>query len=176
MAKTIDKDVILSVLPEYRNEWITVMQRQEVPHIMAEVFEAHKDFSKYYDSIGLLFEGSTIGETADNLYFFCKENIKYQEEGEDFQTTAVPAGILVRGHGDCKHYASFIAGCLAAIERKTGEKINWQYCFASYKLTQRTPYHVFVIVTEPDGSEIYIDPTPGADGKEPVWWYRQKVE
>lgn len=175
MSKTVDKNLLIEMLPAYKNEWVTVMQKQEVPHIIEEVFEAHKDFGKYYDKIGVLFEGATISETADNLFHFCKDNIAYKEEGEEFQTTAIPAGILVRGHGDCKHYASFIAGCLGAIERNTGKNIDWEYCFASYKLSQRTPYHVFVIAKDEEGNEIYIDPTPGAYGKEPVWWYRQKV-
>src|SRR5689334_5376498 len=103
----VDRSFILGQLPKYRNEWVTVMQRQAVPDIMRSLFEAHRKFAAYYDSIGLFFEGNTLAQTCDNLYNFCKANIRYKEETIDWQSTALPTGILVRGYGDCKHYASF---------------------------------------------------------------------
>jgi len=171
----VSKSFILDQLPDYRGQWVTVMHRQAVPDIMRQMYSAHKQYRAYYDQIGLYFEGETLAETCDNLYQFCKENIRYREESEQWQTTALPTGILVRGEGDCKHYASFIAGCLAAIERAEGVPIDWKYCFASYDWARRTPYHVFVIVTDDRGNEIWVDPTPGAYGKEPVWMVTKKV-
>lgn len=171
----VSKSFILDRLPKYRNEWVTIMQRQAVPDIMRSMFEAHAQFRSYYDKIGAYFLGNTLAQTCDNLYNFCRENIRYREESEEWQTTALPTGILVRGFGDCKHYAAFIAGCLAAIERAEGVTIDWCYCFASYKWTQPTPYHVFVVVRDEDGAEIWVDPTPGAYGKQPVWIVTKKV-
>lgn len=171
----VDKSFILGQLPPYRNEWVTILQRQSVPDIMRSMFEAHKQFKPYYDRIGLYFQGDSLAETCENLYRFCKQNIRYQEETEDWQSTALPTGLLVRGFGDCKHYASFIAGCLGAIERAQGVPIDWFYCFASYKWLVTTPYHVFVVAIDTDGTEIWIDPTPGAYGKNPVWVVEKKV-
>jgi hypothetical protein len=171
----VSKKFILGELPEYQDKWVTVMQRQAVPDIIRQMYSAHRQYRGYYDLIGLYFEGDTLAETCDNLYNFCKDNIRYREESEEWQTTAQPTGILVRGEGDCKHYASFIAGCLGAIERAEGIPIDWKYCFASYDWTRRTPYHVFVIVTDDEGNEIWVDPTPGAYGKEPVWMVTRKI-
>lgn len=170
----VSKDVLLKSLPDYKDQWVTVKSKQSVPDIIDDILYTHQKFKKYYDSIGYLFEGSTLFETCEKLFWFCKDNIKYKEESEDKQSTALPAGILVRGEGDCKHYASFIAGCLSAIERMYGVNYNIEYCFASYKKGQPVPYHVFVIVQDDEG-EIWIDPTPGADKMNPVWWVRKKV-
>lgn len=171
----VSRSFILDQLPKYRNQWVTVKQRQAVPDIMRDLYQAHKDYRPHYDQIGRFFEGPTVAATCENLYHFCKENIKYREESEDWQSTALPTGILVRGYGDCKHYASFVAGCLGAIERAQGYPIDWVYCFASYKWAQSTPYHVFVVVRDEEGEEIWVDPTPGAYGKQPVWIVTKKV-
>ena len=171
---TICKQQILSRLPDFRDQWITVKGQQQVPDIIDSILQSHRDFGKYYDSIGFLFRGNTISDTCENLFHFCRDNIRYYEESEDSQSTAIPTGILVRGYGDCKHYASFVAGCLDAISRAEGTPIDFEYCFASYKKDQQIPYHVFVICKDDDGSEIWIDPTPGAAEKNPVWWVRVK--
>lgn len=164
----VSKDLLLDRLPPFENKRITIAQRQEVSDIISEMCAAHKEFAVYYDQIALFFDAPTIEEICSKLFIFCKENIRYREEGEEEQTTALPGGILVKGYGDCKHYASFIGGCLDAISRLTGKKINWFFRFASYRLDVPTPYHVFVVVID-RGQEIWIDPTPGAEGKTPVW-------
>jgi hypothetical protein len=169
----LDKTFLISQMPTYQDKWVTVMQKQEVKNIMREIYESHADFRKYYDKIAGFFWTGDIAGTCNNLFTFCRDNIRYVEESEDWQSTALPTGILVRGYGDCKHYASFIAGCLDAISRKICP-VDWCYCFASYKLDQRTPYHVFVIVQDGE-NEIWVDPTPGAGDKEPVWEIRKRV-
>lgn len=171
---TLDKDFLIGQLPAYQDRWVTVMQKQEVKNIMRSIFESHEQFKKYYDKIAGFFYAGSIESISDILFSFCKDNIRYVEESEEWQSTALPTGILVRGYGDCKHYASFIAGCIDALNRM-GCKINWWYCFASYKIEQRTPYHVFVIVEDENGQEIWIDPTPGAEQKTPVWEIRKRV-
>lgn len=170
----VSKELLLSALPEYRDQWRTVKSQQEVSDIISEMIRSHGEFEGYYDKIGSFFIGSSLKQTCRNLYNFCKENIRYREEPDSLQTVSLPTGILTRGYGDCKAYASFIAGCLGAIERETGEPIDWHYCFASYKLEQRTPYHVFVVV-EGDNGPIWVDPTPGSDGQVPVWMLNQTV-
>lgn len=165
---------ILSKLPPYQDKWVTVTSTQDVGDIIADIVKSHYLFAPYYDRFAYSFSAPTIEEICDNLVNFCKQNIEYREENEDIQSTALPTGIIERGHGDCKHYASFIGGCLSAISRETGVPIHWKYCFASYKLDQKTPYHVFVTVDTPSGT-VWCDPTPGADGKQPVWVVYKKI-
>jgi hypothetical protein len=168
------REGILAMLPPYRDAWLVVHPDQSVRDIIAEVLEAHKEFASHYDIIAPLFERDTIEETCAALYWFCKNEIAYNEESDEAQTTAIPAGILTRGYGDCKHYAGFCGGVLDALNRR-GKKINWCYRFASYKVLESTPGHVFVVVKD-SGGERWIDPTPGAQGLVPIWQIDKKVK
>jgi hypothetical protein len=165
--------MLLAELPPITDEYIVIADNQVVKDIMQELLEAYPVFAKFYDKIGTFFEGPTLWDTCNNLYDFCVQNLRYSEESEDWQTSALPTGILTRGYCDCKGYASFIGGCLGAIERATGEVIPWQFCFASYKEKQKTPYHVFIVVHSSDGP-IWVDPTPGANDMEPKHAYCRK--
>lgn len=172
----VSKENLLAELPPYRDEWVTIADRQEVERdIIPEIVQAHKAFAKDYDKIAPFFIGDTLKQTCENLYNFCIDNIRYKEEPEKMQTTALPAGLLTRGYGDCKAYAGFIGGCLGAISRLTGERIDWYYCFASYEIDQRVPYHVFVVV-ETENGPLWVDPTPGAEGRTPVWEIKERVQ
>ena len=170
----VSKERLIAELPPYQDKWVMIKKEQGVPDIINEMLQAHREFAPYYDSICHYFIGRTLKDTCETLFEFCQENITYREEGEDWQSSALPTGILMRGHGDCKHYASFIAGILDAIKRTTGQKIDWHYCFASYKIDQPVPYHVFVVV-ETNKGPLWVDPTPGALGKTPVWEINKKV-
>lgn len=165
---------LLNKLPRAQGRYVLINKSQSVPDIVREVCEAHSSFKGLYDRIGYMFDARTIPEICNKLDRFCRENIMYREESDRRQTTDVPQNILNQGFGDCKHYASFCGGILDAIKRKTGKRINWHYRFASYNLWRKTPYHVFVVVQD-NGSEIWIDPTPGADDKSPVWVINKKV-
>jgi hypothetical protein len=166
----VSKETLLAELPPCTDEWVIISDDQRVKDIMKELLNAYPQFAKFYDKIGEFFEGNTIRETCDNLFDFCKKELRYSEETEDWQTSALPTGILTRGFCDCKGYASFIGGCLGAIARATGDPIDWEFCFASYRENQRQPYHVFIIV-HTDQGPLWVDPTPGADGMEPKHAY-----
>lgn len=172
----VSKEKLLQQLPPYTDEWVKVKEQQRVPDIIKLICERHSDFATDYDAIGNYFIGASIQDTCNNLYNFCAENLLYKEETEEVQTVGNPASILSRGAAgiDCKSYACFIGGCLDAIQRETGEKIKWNYCFASYEVLQKIPYHVFVVV-ETDNGLLYVDPTPGSADKEPVWIVNRSV-
>lgn len=170
----VTRKELLQHLPPYRDEWVVVHSNQSVKNIITELLNAHREFAGYYDMIAPLFDADTTEKICKNLYTFCKKNIEYKEESEDRQTTAIPAGILTRGYGDCKHYASFCGGVLDAIGRMKGEPIDFYYCFASYNPDQPDPYHVFIVVND-NGQQIWIDPTPGAEDKTPVWVVNKKI-
>lgn len=168
------KEILLSKLPQYRDEWLLINPDQTVKDIVHEVLEAHDEFAPYYDKIALCFDGKNTKEICDNLYAFLKQNIKYKEETEDWQTSALPTGILTRGYGDCKHYSGFSGGVLDALNRK-GYGINWKYRFASYKPFDSSPHHVFIVVND-NGKEIWIDPTPNANNLKPIWQTDKKIK
>lgn len=170
----MDARKIIGLLPPYSDVWVTVDKKQTVRSIMREVINAHNEFAQHYDRFFYLFDAKSVKGICDNLYSFCKKNIRYKEESDEDQTTAIPAGILTRGYGDCKHYASFCGGVLGAMNR-AGKNINWAYRFASYRMTDPMPHHVFIVVFNGD-SEIWIDPTPNVEGKEPCWIEDRKIK
>jgi hypothetical protein len=171
----ITKETLLRKLPPYRDEWKLITPDQTVKDIIVEVLNAHEEFSPYYDKIALYFNDDKTDNICERLYRFCKKEIRYHEETEDDQTTALPTGVLLRGYGDCKHYAGFIGGVLGALNRQ-GKKIKWNYRFASYEVFDKTPHHVFIVVRNSDGSETWIDPTPGAHSITPVWMTDKKID
>lgn len=170
----MDKKELLAALPPYEDHWVLIHPEQTVKDIVKEVLEAHDEFAPYYDKIVLFFDAGTTEQVCNRLYKFCKENIKYKEESEDRQTSALPTGLLVRGYGDCKHFSGFIGGVLDALNR-SGRKIKWKYRFASYNVLDSMPHHVFIVV-EDEGKEIWIDPTPNADVLTPSWKVDKKIK
>lgn len=168
------KAMLLGSLPPYKDGWITVVEgQQSIPDIVDEVLNAHLEFADYYDSIALYFDADDIKTICDKLQSFCVNEIAYREETEEDQTSTLPAGLLERGFGDCKHYAGFCAGVLDALNRY-GHKIKWKYRFASYRLFSPSPHHVFVVVFD-KGKEIWIDPTPNQFDKQPIWITDKKI-
>jgi len=166
---------LLSQLPQYRDEWIVIHDNQSVKDIIHEVLNAHSEFSNDYDKISKYFDKSNTQDICKGIAVFLSENVRYKEEPEESQTSALPGGLLTRKHGDCKHYAGFSAGILDSIKRLTGKKIDWKYRFASYDPFYKTPHHVFVVVNDGE-NEITIDPTPGAMLKTPYWIVDQTVK
>jgi hypothetical protein len=168
---------LLECLPSYCDEWVTVKDSQSVYDIIEEIIKAHKEFAPYYDQIALYFDADNTADVCKNIYNFLKLNIKYKEEKEDEQTTALPAGLLTRGYGDCKHYSSFAGGILDALNRINGTSRDWDYTFASYDPFNSSPHHVFVSVWDEERNQsIWIDPTPGAKNQIPVWLLNKKVK
>lgn len=168
----ITSQEILELLPVYRDQWEVVKQRQYVKDIIREMLTAQRLFAPYYDCFSYLFYTPDTDKLARVLFNFCRDNIEYQEETEADQTSAIPAGILKRGYGDCKHYALFCAGVLGSLNRLYGCGLKWCFCFAAYNGSDE-PYHVFVSLN--DGQEdIWIDPTPGA-GADPTLLIQKTV-
>jgi hypothetical protein len=68
-----------------------------------------------------------------------------------------PAAIIAPGTtSDCKNYSLFTGGILDALNRK-GAKIPWVYRFSSYRLLDKMPQHVFVVMYPGTNKEIWID-------------------
>lgn len=170
---------LIDVLPPYKARETLIVKSQDVGDIMQEVVAAHKYFSSHYDTIPDFFWMGNVYDTCLLLWRFCKANVSYRVEPEKSQTTKSPAAILVEAHGDCKHYAGFIAGVLDAINRAYGTDMHWEYCFANYDKYNDTPQHVFVVVKDREGKngEIWVDPVLNAFDERvtPVSTQRKKV-
>jgi len=144
---------ILGRLSPYRALEQKITDDQTTGDIIEAITRSHKIYAPEYKKICQSFRGSTPRETGKKLFDFLKSNVKYRIEPGNRQTVKSPSAILAEGHGDCKHYSTWIAGCLDAIGG-----IPWSYRFASYRLFDPQPGHVFVVINPGTNREIWVDP------------------
>lgn len=151
----VTKQILLNNLNTYIGSSKVLIYDQNTTDIIKELLKAHKDNEQEYNKIYKYFNFADKNKIFENIFNFCKKNIKYKIESGEKQTLKTPTAILIQGYGDCKQYAQFIGGVLDAINRN-GKKIDWCYRFASYN-NQKKIQHVFVVVKTKEG-EIWIDP------------------
>lgn len=141
---------------KYHNKKVLISSNQSTADIIEAIRKHHNLYKKEYDKSALNFWQGNAESTAHSLFDFLKKNIQYKVEPKDEQTVKSPAAILHHGYGDCKHYASFIAGVVDALKRK-GYPIDVVYRYASYK-PGKDPHHVFAVVLDDSGREYWVDP------------------
>lgn len=162
--------VMLGRLEPFTNTKRLLVGEQSTGDIISAITNAHKKYAPEYAKICSFFKGKNDKETARRLYDFCKKNVAYVIEPNTKQTVKSPAAILATGHGDCKHYAGFIGGCLGALG------VPFSYRFASYKSWDKQPAHVFIVVNPGTLNEIWVDPVlPTFDNKKPYQYAKDKI-
>lgn len=150
---------------------------QNVGDIISGILNTHNQWRKDYNNICLSFNGSTPYQIGKKIFDFLKNHTHYVIESDNQQTLRSPAAILKLGSDkkiglDCKSYSLFIGGILDALNRK-GKKINWCYRFASYRMTDKLPHHVFVVINPGLGTdEIWIDPVLPAYNEKKQYFYK----
>jgi len=154
----MNRDRLLGRLSAYGKKRILIKKDQGVPDIMSAMLSAHKIYAPEYDKISQDFYAGDGIQTAKNLFNFLKKNVRYKIESENNQRIMSPSAIVSLAKNDCKNYALFIMGVLDSLKRKGLIKNDIFYRFASYKLLDEVPHHVFAVIKENDGTEYYIDP------------------
>ena len=154
----MNRDRLLGRLSAYGKKRILIKKDQGVPDIMSAMLSAHKIYAPEYDKISQDFYAGDGIQTAKNLFNFLKKNVKYKIESENNQRIMSPSAIVSLAKNDCKNYALFIMGVLDSLKRKGLIKNDIYYRFASYKLLDEVPHHVFAVIRDTDGTEYYIDP------------------
>lgn len=153
-----DINVILGKITPFQNRKNLVKHNQNVPDIMSAMLKAHQIYAPEYDKFSSdFYTGSDIG-TAKKLFTFLKQNVEYKIDSENNQQIMSPSGILSIGKNDCKNYALFIVGVLDSLKRKGLIKNDVFYRFASYKMFDEVPHHVFAVMRDKNGKEYFIDP------------------
>ncbi len=125
---------------------------QSTGDIINAILDAHKRHAGDYAKISSFFNAGSNRDTARKIYNFLKGNVKYIIEPGSKQTVKSPSAILAQGYGDCKHYSLFAGGILQNLG------IPFVYRFASYRVFNKEPQHVFVVVNPGTKNEIWIDP------------------
>lgn len=149
-------------LPLYQNKHHLSIHNQSVGDIITGILQTHSKYKSDYDRIALNFAGRDAVQIARNVYDYLKKHTYYVIESDTRQTLRSPSAILALGQNprvglDCKSYSLFIAGVLAAWQRR-GMNINWCYRFASYKIADKIPHHVFVVINPNTKNEVFVDP------------------
>lgn len=152
--------ILLNQLKPFGNKRMMLVHNQNTGDIINGILKTHDKYASDYDKISDQFNASTHYEIGRKLWNYIKDHIKYKVEPDHYQTLKSPAAIIATGNttgSDCKNYALFIGGVLSSLNRK-GKKINWVYRFASYKMFDTIPQHVFVVINPDTDNEIWIDP------------------
>ena len=148
----MNANVLMGRLGPFQNRQEMLTNDQSTGDIIAAILEAHKRHAQDYSKISSFFNAGSRRETARKIYNFLKGNVKYVIEPGSRQTVKSPSAILAQGYGDCKHYSLFAGGILENL------KIPFAYRFASYRVFNKEPQHVFVVVNPGTSDEIWIDP------------------
>lgn len=151
----MDAAILMGILSPYQNRREMLTAEQSTGDIIDAILDAHRRHSQDYSKISSFFNAGSKKETARKIYNFLKNNVRYVIEPGSKQTVKSPAAILATGYGDCKHYSLFAGGILQNLG------IPFAYRFASYKLFDKQPQHVFVVVNPGTDKEIWIDPVVG---------------
>ncbi len=156
-------------LGPFQNRREMLSADQSTGDIIDAILEAHRRHAGDYSKISSFFNAGSKRETARKIFNFLKKNVRYVIEPGTKQTVKSPAAILATGYGDCKHYSLFAGGVLQNLG------IPFAYRFASYKIFDKQPQHVFVVVNPGTSNEIWIDPVVGDfDYKKPYTYATDK--
>lgn len=150
---------LLANLKPFANTSHILVNDQQVSDIITGLLNTHNKYKSEYDKIASGFRGRTDKETGKKIYTFLKNNVNYVIEPDSRQTLKSPAAILYTGKttgSDCKNYSLFTGGILSALNRM-GANIKWCYRFASYRMFDKMPHHVFVVINPNTNNEIWVD-------------------
>lgn len=154
----MQKNILLGRLKSFGGNSKMLVRDQQVPDIISAMLSAHKLYASEYDKISQDFYSGDGIQTAKKLFEFLKKNVQYKIESDKSQRIMSPSAILSLGKNDCKNYALFIMGVLDSLKRKGLINNKIYYRFASYKLLDEIPHHVFAVIQDEEGNEYFIDP------------------
>jgi organic hydroperoxide reductase OsmC/OhrA len=154
----MQKNLLLGRLKPFGGNSKMLVRDQQVPDIISAMLSAHKMYASEYDKISKDFYSGDGVQTAKKLFDFLKKNVKYKIESDQAQRIMSPGAILSLGKNDCKNYALFIMGVLDSLKRKGLISNKIYYRFASYRLLDEIPHHVFAVIQDQNGNEFFIDP------------------
>ena len=154
----MQKNLLLGRLKPFGGNSKMLVRDQQVPDIISAMLSAHKMYASEYDKISKDFYTGDGVQTAKKLFDFLKKNVKYKIESDQAQRIMSPGAILSLGKNDCKNYALFIMGVLDSLKRKGLISNKIYYRFASYRLLDEIPHHVFAVIQDQQGNEFFIDP------------------
>ena len=168
----MQKNILLGRLKSFGGNSKMLVRDQQVPDIISAMLSAHKMYAGEYDKISKDFYSGDGVQTAKKLFEFLKKNVQYKIESDKSQRIMSPSAILSLGKNDCKNYALFIMGVLDSLKRKGLINNKIYYRFASYKLLDEIPHHVFAVIQDNEGNEYFIDPVLSTFNERKTYYHK----
>ena len=168
----MQKNILLGRLKSFGGNSKMIVRDQQVPDIISAMLSAHKMYASEYDKISKDFYSGDGVQTAKKLFEFLKKNVQYKIESDKSQRIMSPSAILSLGKNDCKNYALFIMGVLDSLKRKGLIDNKIYYRFASYKLLDEIPHHVFAVIQDNEGNEYFIDPVLSTFNERKTYYHK----
>jgi hypothetical protein len=168
----MQKNLLLGRLKPFGGNSKMLVMDQQVPDIISAMLSAHKMYASEYDKISKDFYSGDGVQTAKNLFNFLKKNVKYSIESDKNQRIMSPGAILALGKNDCKNYALWIMGNLDSLKRKGLIDNKIYYRFASYRLLDEIPHHVFAVIQDKNGNEFFIDPVMSTFNERKTYYHK----
>ena len=168
----MQKNLLLGRLKSFGGNSKMLVRDQQVPDIISAMLSAHKMYASEYDKISQDFYSGDGIQTAKKLFDFLKKNVQYKIESDKSQRIMSPSAILSLGKNDCKNYALFIMGVLDSLKRKGLINNKIYYRFASYKLLDEIPHHVFAVIQDNEGNEYFIDPVLSTFNERKTYYHK----
>ena len=170
----MQKNILLGRLKSFGGNSKMIVRDQQVPDIISAMLSAHKMYAGEYDKISKDFYSGDGVQTAKKLFDFLKKNVQYKIESDKSQRIMSPAAILSLGKfgADCKTYSLFIMGALDSLKRKGLINNKIYYRFASYKLLDEIPHHVFAVIQDEKGNEYFIDPVLSTFNERKTYYHK----
>ena len=168
----MQKNILLGRLKSFGGNSKMIVRDQQVPDIISAMLFAHKMYASEYDKISKDFYSGDGVQTAKKLFEFLKKNVRYKIESDKAQRIMSPSAILSLGKNDCKNYALFIMGVLDSLKRKGLINNKIYYRFASYRLLDEIPHHVFAVIQDNSGNEYFIDPVLSTFNERKTYYHK----
>jgi organic hydroperoxide reductase OsmC/OhrA len=168
----MQKNILLGRLKSFGGNSKMIVRDQQVPDIISAMLSAHKMYASEYDKISKDFYSADGVQTAKKLFEFLKKNVRYKIESDKAQRIMSPSAILSLGKNDCKNYALFIMGVLDSLKRKGLINNKIYYRFASYRLLDEIPHHVFSVIQDNSGNEYFIDPVLSTFNERKTYYHK----
>jgi organic hydroperoxide reductase OsmC/OhrA len=170
----MQKNLLLGRLKQFGGNSKMLVRDQQVPDIISAMLSAHKIYASEYDKISQDFYSGDGIQTAKKLFNFLKKNVRYKIESDKNQRIMSPSAILSLGKfgADCKTYALFIMGVLHSLQRKGLIDNKIYYRFASYRLLDEIPHHVFAVIQDKNGNEFFIDPVLSTFNERKTYYHK----
>lgn len=150
------KSTLIGKLSPFGGQKNIIVHEQGTNDIIKAILTAHKIYGADYDKISQYFWTGDVKTTCYKIWKFLKDNIKYIIDSESSQKIMSPAAILAYQGNDCKNYSLFAIGILDSLKRKGLITNSICYRFASYKLLDEIPHHVFGVV-KIGNNELWVD-------------------